>query len=251
MKRALFATAAAVGLCLIPGPRPARALLGVGDICANCTQEATEIIREIKRAAEVAKMVQTGVQQVQIATNTYRAFTNIHDLGSAVGAFGMLGIHNPLPISPYAMQSLLNGTGGTQGMIGSLSGLYTGTTSANTRFQVPLTHWVGEFLTEQVAAISGSQAASLQLHQSAAERADHIASLQAQIAANAGNPSVQASLANQLAAYQAQTQNQAVQAVALANYSAQRREAAELIQEQRLQQNIDAVLQEARSRGWW
>ena len=51
------------------------------------------------------------------------------------------------------------------------------------------------------------------------------------------------------AAYQAQTQNQAVQSTALANFSALRREAAELIQTQRIQQNIEDLLQAGRARG--
>lgn len=242
MKTALMAGVAALALAL-----PARD--AAAQFCANCTQEVQEIIREGKRAIEVAKMIGQGVEQIQIARNTFEAFTNVHDLGSAVHAFGLIGIHNPLPVNPYALQNLLNGTGGAQGMISNMSGLYTGATTANMRFQVPVTHWVGEFLTEQVKAISGGQAASLQLHHSAAQRATHIQALQAQIAANAGNPAAQASLQNQLAAYQAQTQNQAVQSTALANFSALRREAAELIQTQRIQQNIEDLLQAGRARG--
>lgn len=251
MKSVLLAGVAALALAL--PPREARA-----QFCANCTQEVTEVIREGKRALEVAKqigqgaqMIGQGVQQIQIARNTFDAFTNIHDLGSAVHAFGLVGIQNPLPISPYALQNLLNGTGGTQGMISNMSNLHTGASSANTRFQVPLTHWAGAFLMEQVSGVSGSQAASLQLHQTAAERANHIQALQAQIALNAGNPAAQASLANQLAAYQAQTQNQSVQAAAVANYSAMRREAAELIREQRLQQSFEEILQAGRARGFY
>ena len=249
MKSVLLAGVAALAFAL--PPREVRA-----QFCANCTQEVTEVIREGKRALEVAKqigqgaqMIGQGVQQIQIARNTFDAFTNIHDLGSAVGAFGLLGIHNPLPINPYALQRLLDGTGGAEGMISSMSGLYTGATTTNQRFRVPVTHWVGEFLTEQVKAVSGGQAASLQLHQSAAQRAAHIQSLQAQIAANAGNPAAQASLQNQLAAYQAQTQNQNVQSTALANFTALRREAADLIQAQRIQQNIEDLLQAGRARG--
>jgi hypothetical protein len=196
-------------------------------------------------------MVQNGVQQVQMARATVEAFTNVRDLGSAVAAFGMLGVQNPLPVNPYAMQALLNGSGGAQGMLASLSGLYTGTTDANTTYAVPVTTYAGQWLNRQIAAVSGSQAVSLQLHQSAAERAEHIQALQAQIAANAGNPSAQAMLGNQLAAYQAQIGNQQVQAMALANFSAQQQEAADLAQLQHMHQSADEVLAQAHARGWY
>lgn len=246
MRRVLLAGAAALALSLVPAPRGAE-----GFACANCVNEVTEVIREIKRAAEVAKMVNNGVQQVQQARAVVNAFTNVRDLGSAVGAFGMLGVQNPLPINPYALQGLLNGTGGAQGMLGNLGGLYTGTTSANSQFQVPVTLQVGRWINQQLAAVSGSQAASLSLHQAAEERARQISLLQAQIAANAGNPSAQAMLANQLAAYQAQVQGQQVQAIALANYSAQQQRAAEIQQQARFQQSAEEILQQARARGWF
>ena len=87
-----------------------------------------EIIREVKRLAEYGKMIQNGVQQVQIARATVDAFTNIRDLGSAVSAFGMVGVQNPVPeLNVYALQGLLSGTGGAQGMVGNLGGLYAGT----------------------------------------------------------------------------------------------------------------------------
>jgi hypothetical protein len=248
LRGALMASAAGVALLVVAAPgRDATAF-----VCANCTQEIGEIIREVKRLAEYGKMIQNGIQQVQIARATVDAFTNIRDLGSAVSAFGMVGVQNPVPeLNVYALQNLLSGTGGAQGMVGSIGGLYAGTSSTNTQFNVPVTHYAGRWINQQIQAASGSQAVSLALNQSAEERARHIASLQRQIAQHAGNPAAQAQLANQLAAYQAQIGNQQIQAAALANYSAQQQHVAGLAQHARFQQSAEEILQQARARGWF
>lgn len=61
MKRLLIATTAIV-LCSWATPKPAHALLGVGDICANCATEWTQIASWTKQAADMAKTYSQFVQ---------------------------------------------------------------------------------------------------------------------------------------------------------------------------------------------
>ena len=77
--------------------------------------------RRILRGAGEVNMLQQQVQQVM---SIYNAVSHVTDLGSAVSALGLLGIQNPLPVNPYAVQSLLNGTGSVEGMAGSIGSLF-------------------------------------------------------------------------------------------------------------------------------
>lgn len=246
MKRALAVLAASAAALWCA--RPAGAQIPV--TCTSCPTEVSEVIRQGQRLAEYAKMVKQGSDLIGQGAAMYRAVTNIHDLGSAFGALSAVGVQNPLPINPYSMQNLLNGSGGAQGMIGSLSSLYTGTTAGNQVYVPTLRSWVGQQITKQAQAIAGTQAASLQLYQSAGERAPTINAIRARLA-TANTPAEREMLTAQLQAAQADAQNQLVQSINVQTYSQQQTALREQQREEYLHQRIDAALDEGRALGWF
>lgn len=250
MRRALLTGAAAIALLVAGGTRHAsHAVLGVGDICANCATEFSQIMSWAKQASDMAQQLQKAEAQVQQGRMMYQAVTHVTDLGSAVSALGMLGVRNPLPINPYALQGLLNGQGGAQGMLANLGGLYTGARASNSTYRLPdASSWIGGLINRQADAIAGTQAAALQIHQAAAERSDLIVALQARIA-TAATPAEREALTARLVAEQNQVAGLAVQATAVQTFGQQQALAFEQAQRERMHQGIDAVLAQAKARG--
>ena len=121
MRRFVLASLATAALCFAHGHAEAQ----VAVACVTCPTEVQEALRFGKQLAEYANQLRELQALYGQANATYQAFTNIRDLGSAVGALQMVGISNPLPVNPYAVQSLMNGSGGTQGMIGQIGNLFT------------------------------------------------------------------------------------------------------------------------------
>ena len=262
MKRILLTGVAALAITIGAGTRhAAKAVLGVGDItfCTNCASEFSQIASWGKQAADMARQAQQGVEmisqgytRVQQAQAAYYAITHVSDLGTAVGALGALGIQNPLPINPFALQSLLNGSGGVQGGVSSLASLYTGNLNANRVYAPPdALGWVAQQINRQAGGIAGTQAVALQLHQSAAERTPLIAALQARISAGETTPAEREGLTNRLLAEQTYVQNQAVQAQALGAQASLLVANQEQRQVEHLQGSIEAVMSDARGRGYW
>lgn len=247
MKRALLAACAAIALAT-----PARAQWAVIDV-AKIAQDETHQFQTIAQwgmqAANMAREIQGGVQRLQQLQAAYAAITRVTDLGSAVSALGLLGIRNPLPVNPYALQGLLNGRGGAQGMLGSLTGLYTGTLGTNRVYQTPGATWLDRQINEQGGGIAGAQAVALQLYQSAAERVPLLAELQARIN-TAEDPSERESLIARFGAEQAYIQNAQVQAQAMGSFMAAQFQLRDQQREERMAQSIDEVLADAEGRGW-
>lgn len=243
MRRILLAT---VAVLAFTGPAKPQLF---GGITGGAT-EATQVASWAKQVADMARQLQQMQAQYQQLVMTYNALTRVTDLGSAVSALNMLGIQNPLPVNPYAAQSLLSGRGGAQGMIGSLGSLYTGTLHGNSVYALPQDTWIGRQSAGNAAALAGAQALSLQLYQSAAERVTGLNELQARIN-TAADPSEREALIARISAEQAYIQNQQVQASNIGNYMVAQLRVMEQQREERLHQSIDEVLNDARSRGWW
>jgi hypothetical protein len=241
MKRILMAAAAVVMAT------PASAQLAT--VCVSCPTEVQEIIRQAQRMGEYAKMLQQGQQQIQEAQMMYNAVTGVRDIGSAASALGVLGIQNPLPINPWAAQSLMNGTGGTQGMVSSLGSLYSGASTANQVYVPSIRGWVGDQLRQQQQGIAGNQAMQLQLYQAAGQRAAAINDLRARMAV-ARDPATREALAGQISAVQADIANQQAQSMAVMGYGQQQIALREQQREEYLQQQIDRELAEGRARGF-
>ena len=119
--RQLFQTSAAALTLVGAMTAPAHAL--------DVVYDPSNYAQAVQQVTQLTQQLAVMQQQYQQLVMTYQALTRVTDLGSAVSALNMMGIRNPLPINPYAAQSLLNGTGGASGMLNSLSGLYTGTGS--------------------------------------------------------------------------------------------------------------------------
>ena len=242
------AAAAAALAFLAAASAPAHAQWTV--VCPTCRQELTDNLAWAQQAADMVRQLQQMQQQYQQLVMTYQALTRVTDLGSAVSALNMMGIRNPLPINPYAAQSLLNGTGGASGMLNSLSGLYTGTHTGNTVYAPRDDTWTTRQILANGGGLAGAQALALQLYQSAGERVAGLAELQARID-GAPDPSEREALIARLGVEQAYIQNQQVQAQNIQTYLIAQTQVREQQREERLQQSIDEILEEARGRGWW
>lgn len=249
MKRFLLTTAT-----IIFAAPSARA--GIPVTCVSCPTAVQDMIQHGETIAQWGKQIGQGAQQIaqgkqmiDQGTAMYRQVTGVRDLGSAVGVLQSVGIQNPLPVNPWAVQGLLNGTGNAQGMLGSLSSLYTGTGNANTIYAPTLQSWVGQQIKQTGAGIAGTQATQLQLYKSAADRAPEILNLQQRIA-SATDQATRESLIAQLNAVQAGVANQQIQATAVASYGQQQIALKEQQQTEYLQKQIDAQLAEGRAKGW-
>jgi len=245
MKHPLLA--AMLLIAAIPAGAPARAQIPV--TCTSCPTEIQEALRFGKQMAEYANQLRELQALYSQANVTYQAFTNIRDLGSAVGALQTVGLSNPLPVNPYAVQSLMNGSGGTQGMIGQIGNLFTTNSQNLAVYQCNSGAWICGAMERFRNGAAGTQAASMQLYTSAADRAPQITALQAQIAA-ARTPAEREALTAQLTAANAQSSNQLVQAIAVQTFGQQQIAMREQQGTERLQQTIDEELQRLRARGY-
>lgn len=213
MKRFLLCGVAAIGLLSLSGGRRVADAYVVPVACVSCPtwqqhltswwQQAADMAQTISQGAQV---VDNGFRVVRQGEAMYHAVTNIHDLGSLVGALGVVGIQNPLPVNPYALQSILNGTGGFGGMASSASGLYTGAMSRNMVYQTPNPlNWAAMQANQAIAAATGAQAAVLAVNQEIQQREAHVARLRAQIQ-NARTPALQQGISAQIAQEQMEIQ---------------------------------------------
>lgn len=249
MRRFLLTGTALMGL-LVVEPRPASALLGAGDtvFCLNCEPELAAALRWAQQATDMARQIQQQIAQLQQLQATYEAMTRVTDFGSAVGALSSLGIQNPFGVNPYAVQGLLNGTGGPTGMIGNVGSLFGGAQAANRIYETPGDTWLNQQINRNGGGIAGAQAMAMQLMQSAGERVPLLNELQLRIN-TAADPSEREGLIARFAAEQTYIQNASVQAQALENYMTAQFQSREQQREERLQQSIDEVLADARARG--
>ena len=207
------------------------------------------IANQVKELASWARQVQQMQQQYAQLQSTYYAMAHVTNLGSAVGALGVAGIRNPLPINPYAVQGLLNGTGGIGGMSGNIGGLFAGTTAANRVYTPSDDTWFGQELNRNGGGIAGAQALALELYRAAADRMTHLDDLRSQIS-TASDPATREAITAQISAEGSAIQNQTLQAQVLGNYmQASLANQTQRVQERR-QQEITDVLADAKARGF-
>ena len=226
---------------------PAYAQLTVTDPGSYVIQNLG-IANQVKDLAAWAKQFAQMEAEYQQLQATYTALAHVTDLGSAVNALGMIGIRNPLPISPYAVQGLLNGSGGVAGMSANINTMFAGTTAANQVYRSDPTTWLGEELNRNGNGIAGAQSLAMELYRAAADRMANLDSLRDQVA-TAADPSMRESLIAQIGAEQTAIQNQQVQAGVLGNYmQAQFASQNQRVQERR-QMEIDELLAQASAHG--
>ena len=228
MKRLLL-----IGVCAFMPLAPARADLPVID---NAT--IAQLVKQVQQAAQQIELLQQQVQQVMAI---YNAVSHVTDLGSAVSALEMLGIQNPLPVNPYAVQSLLNGRGSVEGMAGSIGSLFNSNWAASHVYTPTGTSYEANLIQQGATSIAGIQGLSGQLYQSMAQRLPLLEELQDQLN-GAKDPKDVMDLQARLTAEQSYIQAQGVQAQTLAMMQVAAYQGQQQQRDEQRQKDIDAVL---------
>jgi type IV secretion system protein VirB5 len=223
-----------IGACAFIPLAQARADLPVIDN-ANLGQ----LIKQVQQAAQQIQLLQQQVQQVM---SIYNAVSHVTDLGSAVSALGMLGIQNPLPINPSAVQSLLSGRGSVEGMAGSIGSLFNSNWDASHVYTPTGQSYEASLTQRSATSIAGIQGLAGQLYQSMAQRLPLLQELQDRLT-GAKDPKDVLDLQARLAAEQSYIQAQGVQAQTLAMMQVAAYQDRQQERDEQRQKDIDAVLE--------
>jgi type IV secretion system protein VirB5 len=222
-----------IGTCLLTPLAPARADLPVIDGAS-----IAQLAKQVEQAAQQIQLLQQQVQQIM---SIYNAVSHITDLGSAVSALGLLGIQNPLPVNPYAVQSLLSGHGSVEGMTGSIGSLFNSNWETSHIYTPNGTSFEASLIQQSATSIAGIQSLSGQLYQSMAQRLPLLQALQNRLT-DAKDPKDVMDLQARLAAEQSYIQAQSVQAQTLAMMQVAAEQARQQARDEQRQKEIDAVL---------
>lgn len=223
-----------IGICVLLVPLvPARADVPVID-----GMSIAQLVKQVQQAAQQIQLLQQQVQQVM---SIYNAVSHVTDLGSAVSALGLLGIQNPLPVNPYAVQSLLNGTGSVEGMAGSIGSLFNSNWETSHVYMPTGTSYETSLMERGATSIAGIQGLSGQLYQSMAQRLPLLQELQDRLT-GAKDPKDVMDLQARLAAEQSYIQAQGVQAQTLAMMQVASYQERQQERDEQRQKDIDAVL---------
>jgi len=172
---------------------------------ASITGRALEHVETIARWSVQLQGMEAQLQQLMAA---YRAVTGVRDMGSAMSALNLLGVQNPLPLDPYAIQNIISGS--PAGIPAALSGLYTGNRSANRIYTPPDGDWQAQQMNTSANSLAGIQALAQRSYQAAADRLTLLCNLRAR-AATASDPAEVAQLHAQTAMVQADIASQQAQ----------------------------------------
>jgi type IV secretion system protein VirB5 len=224
---------ALIGACAFMLPAPARADLPVIDGAS-----VAQLVKQVQQAAQQIQLLQQQVQQVM---SIYNAVAHVTDLGSAVSALGMLGIQNPLPVNPYAVQSLLNGRGSVAGMAGAIGSLFNSNWETAHVYTPTGTSYEASLVQRGATSIAGIQGLSGQLYQSMAQRLPLLQALQDRLN-SAKDPKDVMDLQARLAAEQSYIQAQGVQAQTLGMMQVAAYQERQQERDEQRQKDIDAVL---------
>ncbi len=207
IRRLAFASSAA----LLALPLSARGATPVIDTASIGNQ----IAEHAETLARWGTQLSAMEAQLQRLMATYQAITGVRDLGSAMAALNMVGIQNPMPINPYAVQNLISGSGSMSGISSALSGLYTGNASANHVYTPSGGDWRAQDLMTNANSLAGIQALAQHSYQASADRLTQLAGLRAR-AQTASDPAEVEQLKAQTALVQSDiASQQQLQAVAV------------------------------------
>jgi hypothetical protein len=199
-------------------------------------QENMHHVQRIAQGAEQLARLETQVRQ---AYRMYEAVTNVDSVMDAVGLVSRFGFKTPLPVSPYALMAILNGTGGVQGMLGSMRGLFAVGINSNNRYTNPdPMNWVGRQLSEQINGLTGAQAAAMSIHEQIEQRQDNIAVLQSRLSENL-TPAERDTIRGNIEAEQTQIQRLQTSMQTVNTFIVGQREIWKVQQEQQSQKSLD------------
>jgi type IV secretion system protein VirB5 len=237
-----MATLLAISLAAMTCPR-AEAQIPVTDV-ASLGQEIKSYLQDLKGYATQLQQLQQAVQQVQWAISTYESFVHDPSLGGAMALLGQVGIDNPLPVSPYAIQGLLNGQGGISGTLGALSTLSNSSFGTNHIYTPNDGSWSSEQLNANANGIAGTQGTAMQIFQQVSAHYPVVQALRDRLLA-ATTPKDVADAQAQITAEQAWEQNATAQLQSVALLNAAQQQSNQQRQNEKLDQDIDAVLKAA------
>jgi type IV secretion system protein VirB5 len=198
----------------------------------------TQMIRQVQQAAEQIQLLQ---QQVQTVMSVYNAISHVTDLGSAVSALGLLGIQNPLPVNPYAVQNLLSGRGSITGMSASIGSLFNSNLSSSHVYTPNGSSYQEGLLSRNATSIAGMQGLAGQLYQSMSQRLPLLAELQARLETATTQKDVD-DLQARLLAEQSYIQAQGVQAQSLAMMQVSAYQSRQQEHDEQRQQELDSII---------
>jgi type IV secretion system protein VirB5 len=198
----------------------------------------TQMIRQVQQAAEQIQLLQ---QQVQTVMSVYNAISHVTDLGSAVSALGLLGIQNPLPVNPYAVQNLLSGRGSITGMSASIGSLFNSNLSSSHVYTPNGSSYQEGLLSRNATSIAGMQGLAGQLYQSMSQRLPLLAELQARLETATTQKDVD-DLQARLLAEQSYILAQGVQAQSLAMMQVSAYQSRQQEHDEQRQQELDSII---------
>ncbi len=106
-------------IALLAAP-PAHAVVLVEDT-PMILQQIKDAFVQGQQYAKQLEQLRTEAQTLGYTINEFEALVAAPNLANAMGLMGTLGISDPLPVSPYAIQGLVSGQGGINGAFGALS----------------------------------------------------------------------------------------------------------------------------------
>ena len=232
MNRIVLAAACAAGLMGVHA-RHARAQIPVTDVGA-----IAQLVTQVRQSLQQIQLMQSQLQQVMAV---YNSISSVRNLGGALSAASTLGLTNSMPISPFAVQSLLNGTGNVNGMLGSISSLFNSNYAQNHVYDCTGNSFECQQLQRNATSVAGQQGLAGELYQ---EMTNHIQALQGLQTRLNGATDLQdvAYVNGQIADQQAAIQNLQAQTQALSVMQLAAVQSMQQQREEKRQQDIDAVM---------
>ena len=232
MKRILLAGVCAAGMMGMH-VRHARAQIPVTDVGA-----IANLVTQVRQSLQQIQLMQSQLQQVMAV---YNSISGVRNLGGALSAASTLGLTNNMPINPFAVQSLLNGTGHVDGALGSIGSLFNGNYAQNHIYDCTGNSFECQRLQRNATSIAGQQGLAGELYH---EMTNHIQALQGLQTRLNGATNLQdvAYVNGQIADQQAAIQNLQAQTQALSVMQQAAIQSQQQQQEEKRQQDIDAVM---------
>lgn len=243
MRRMLLA-AAFIGLA-----STAHAQIPVTD-GANLLAQAQNLAQEVKSYAVYLQQLQTTAQQLGWAVNTFNSLVANPSLGSAMGLLNAVGINPPLPVSPYAVQSLLSGQGGISGTLGALSSLANSSFSQNHVYAYDDGSLASANMAANAHSIAGAQGIAQQIYGQFTQRFPILASLR-QDMLGATTPAEREHVMGQIQAEHAWSQHAMGQLQTVNLMLMAQKENRAQQDHERLVKSADSEIAEARAKGFY
>jgi hypothetical protein len=184
---------------------PAHAVVPVEDI-PSLFQEVKSYVHELQAYGTQLEQLKTEAQTLGYTVNQFNALVANPSLANAVGLLGRVGINDPLPVSPYAIQGLISGRGSLNGTLGGLSGLSSFAASANHIYTPSDGSWTSQQMIARANGIAGTQSIGQQIHSQIADHFTVMTALRQDMRA-ATTPAERESVMGQIQAEQAWTAN--------------------------------------------